>query len=173
MAKSTRKEELSRCLRSIALSGLSAFGMYFVSSLLLMAATEDKTELRDMISSIFMALAYTICLYHFHMRDRLNTYATHSNSFDVKAELKAFLRGEGKIILMIYGICAVAAEIDLLIPRATASRPVAMVCSLCITMICGYFPIPVLRSILAFVISAVMVCLLAMLRSWKVYRDER
>ena len=172
MATSDPKKEWKRCLKSMVLAALASLGMLIVSSIFLRAAFENHPLLGDIVTPILMALAYAVCFYRFYMYERLNTYAEHGDSFDGKAELTAFLRGDGKVIVLIYSICAAAAEIDLLIPRETPGRPIATACSLCITMICGYFPVPILRSLLSLAVSVGIACFLAILRGRKIHAEE-
>ena len=172
MATMNPKQEWKRCLKCMVLAALASLAMLLATSIFLRAAFENHPMLGEIVTPVLMALAYAVCFYRFYMFDRLDTYAEHTDTFDVKAEVRAFLQGEGRIILIIYGICSVAAEIDLLIPRATPGRPVATACSLCITMICGYFPVPVLRSVLSFAVSVLIVVVLAILRSRKIHRER-
>ena len=89
------------------------------------------------------------------------------------SELKAYIRAEGKYFLLIYGLCALASEIDMLIPRATVGGPVMMVCSFALNPCWGYIPIPVLRYVLACLYSFGVICVMAIIRSRKIYKEEK
>lgn len=167
------KKILTKCLENIAKSGLAACIIFFAVAIFMAAIMEHNSfSERNIAAYILMGVAYPVVLYKLHMNDQLSTYAEHADRFDIKAELRAFIRKEGKFFLLIYGICAVASEIDLLIPRSTPGRPIIFICSFVLNPIWGEIPVPVLRYVLGFAYSAAMVCFLAMLRSRKVYQQD-
>ena len=167
------KEILKTCLKNIAKSGLAACIIFFAVAIIMAAIMEHNSfSERNFAAYILMGVAYFVVLYKLHMNDQLSTYAEHPERFDIIAELRAFIRKEGKFFFLIYGICAVLSEIDLLIPRSTPGRPISFICSFVLNPIWGEIPIPVLRYVLGFAYSAAMVCFLAMLRSKKVYQQD-
>ena len=118
-------------------------------------------------------IVYAIFLYIFRMRNRLDTYAEHTGKFDPKKELIAYIKTEGKIMFILYGIIALISEISFLVLFLTnqTRNPVTFVTQFCIGPWIN-MTIPVLRAVIAFVYSSVIVCLLAVLRSRKIFQDD-
>lgn len=159
------------CLKHITLASLADLGVYAASAILLVAVFEGRRTLLDMVCFVFLMVFYAVFFYRFHMYPRISTYMEHGERFDPKGELMAFLRADGKIMLIIYGICAVVTEISVIVTRGAPQNPVAAICMFPI----GPFmllPIPVLRSVICFVYAAVVLCGLALLRSHRIYKDD-
>ena len=171
---SKNKDSFRTCFKNVVLAGLLGLPTIMVCYLVLGAAMEYNTfEERSVALAVVMGVVNAAALYILHFRNHIYTYAEHGDKFSVMAELKAYIRGEGKYFLWIYGLCALASEIDMLIPRETVGRPVATVCGFALNLIWGYVPVPVVRNLLALLYSFGMVCLLAVLRSRKVYLEDR
>lgn len=159
------------CLKHITLASLADLGVYAASAILLAAVFEGHRTLLDMVCFVFLMVFYAVFFYRFHMYPRISTYMEHGERFDPKGELMAFLRADGKIMLIIYGICAVVTEISVIVTRGAPQNPVAAICMFPI----GPFmllPIPVLRSVICFVYAAVVLCGLALLRSRKIHQND-
>ena len=159
------------CLKHITLASLADLGVYAASAILLAAVFEGHRTLLDMVCFVFLMVFYAVFFYRFHMYPRISTYMEHGERFDPKGELMAFLRADGKIMLIIYGICAVVTEISVIVTRGAPQNPVAAICMFPI----GPFmllPIPVLRSVICFVYAAVVLCGLALLRSHRIYKND-
>ena len=159
------------CLKHITLASLADLGVYAASAILLAAVFEGHRTLLDMVCFVFLMVFYAVFFYRFHMYTRISTYMEHGERFDPKGELMAFLRADGKIMLIIYGICAVVTEISVIVTRGAPQNPVAAICMFPI----GPFmllPIPVLRSVICFVYAAVVLCVLTLLRSRKIYKND-
>ena len=159
------------CLKHITLASLADLGVYAASAILLVAVFEGRRTLLDMVCFVFLMVFYAVFFYRFHMYPRISTYMEHGERFDPKGELMAFLRADGKIMLIIYGICAVVTEISVIVTRGAPQNPVAAICMFPI----GPFmllPIPVLRSVICFVYAAVVLCGLALLRSRKIHQND-
>ena len=159
------------CLKHITLASLADLGVYAASAILLAAVFEGHRTLLDMVCFVFLMVFYAVFFYRFHMYPRISTYMEHGERFDPKGELMAFLRADGKIMLIIYGICAVVTEISVIVTRGAPQNPVAAICMFPI----GPFmllPIPVLRSVICFVYAAVVLCVLTLLRSRKIHRND-
>ena len=129
--------------------------------------------IRDLAVKAIIMITYAIFLYMFHVRHRLNTYAEHTVKFDAKKEWMAYVKTEGKTMFLLYGIIALVSELSYLVLSLmnTTRNPVTFVTQLCIGPWIN-MTIPVLRSIIAFVYSAIIVSLLAVLRSRKIFQDE-
>ena len=159
------------CLKHITLASLADLGVYAASAILLVAVFEGHRTLLDMVCFVFLMVFYAVFFYRFHMYPRISTYMEHGERFDPKGELMAFLRADGKIMLIIYGICAVVTEISVIVTRGAPQNPVAAICMFPI----GPFmllPIPVLRSVICFVYAVVVLCALTLLRSRKIYKND-
>lgn len=158
-------------LKNMTLASLTDLGVYAASAILLAAVFEGHRTLLDMVCFVFLMVFYAVFFYRFHMYPRISTYMEHGERFDPKGELMAFLRADGKIMLIIYGICAVVTEISVIVTRGAPQNPVAAICMFPI----GPFmllPIPVLRSVICFVYAAVVLCGLALLRSRKIHQND-
>lgn len=164
-----------KCLKSMVFATLATLGAFVVCALVIAAAlnTLENRAVRDLAIKAIMMIAYAIFLYIFRMRNRLDTYAEHTNKFDPKKELIAYIKTEGKTMFIFYGAIAIVSEISHWITSLSSAtpNPVTFVSQFCIGPWVN-MTIPVLRSVIAFVYSAVIVCLLAVLRSRKVYQDE-
>jgi hypothetical protein len=159
------------CLKHITLASLADLGVYAASAILLAAVFEGHRTLLDMVCFVFLMVFYAVFFYRFHMYPRISTYMEHGERFDPKGELMAFLRADGKIMLIIYGICAVVTEISVIVTRGAPQNPVAAICMFPI----GPFmllPIPVLRSVICFVYASVVLCVLTLLRSRKIHQND-
>jgi hypothetical protein len=124
---------------------------------------------RDLVS---MAV-YALLLYTFSMRHRIFTYATHTEKMDVKQEILAFIRADGKYFFIIYAVCAFIR----ILSDVMAPGPLLLVrfflSDMAMTSIFTYLKLPdVLSSLLACIYACAMVCLLALIRSRKIHRDD-
>ena len=163
------------CLKHIILASLADLGVYIPAGFLIAAIFEgpepNKATMKDLVCFLFLMAFYAVFFYRFHMYSRINTYAEHTERFDLKAELLGFIRADGKSILIIYGICAVVTEISVIVTNGSPKNPIAAMCMFPI----GPFmllPIPVLRSVICFVYAAAVLCGLALLRSRKIHQND-
>ncbi len=168
---SKQKNKWFTCVKDIAFAALASAGIFVGLSMIIVAVLKEfSPAIRDIIVQALVMVMYPVFFYHFHMRDRLDTYAEHTDKFDVKKELLAYLRSEGKIMLTIYGACAAVSEISgWLIPN-TPQNPIKFPAMFCIGPFVG-IPLPIVGSLLAFVYSSVVVCALALIRSRTVYLE--
>ena len=159
-------------LKHIALASLADFGVYIPLALLTAAVFENSKLLRFMGAYVILAAFYAVFLYRFHMHPRISTYVTHGNVLDYKAELHGFLCADGKVLLTVYGILAVAHEISILALQGSPQNPVGLVCAFPLGAFWAEIPVPILRSVLAFAYASAMACGLALLRSRKIHKDD-
>ena len=159
-------------LKHIALASLADFGVYIPLALLTAAVFENSKLLRFMGAYVILAAFYAVFLYRFHMHPRISTYVTHGNVLDYKAELHGFLCADGKVLLTVYGILAVAHEISILALQGSPQNTVGLVCAFPLGAFWAEIPVPILRSVLAFVYASVVACGLALLRSRKIHKDD-
>ena len=154
---------------------LATLGAFVICALVIAAALNSigsKTFGNIAICVIIMA-TYAVFLYIFRMRNRLDTFAQHTNRFDAKKELIAYIKTEGKIMFILYGIISLVSELSYLalLLMDQTRNPITFVTQFCIGPWIN-MAVPVLRSVVAVVYSAVIVCLLAILRSRKIYQDD-
>ena len=159
-------------LKHIALASLADFGVYIPLALLTAAVFENSKLLRFMGAYVILAAFYAVFLYRFHMHPRISTYVTHGNVLDYKAELHGFLCADGKVLLTVYGILAVAHEVSILALQGSPQNPVGLVCAFPLGAFWAEIPVPILRSVLAFAYASAMACGLALLRSRKIHTDD-
>ena len=159
-------------LKNMTLASLADFGVYIPLALLTAAVFENSKLLRFMGSYVILAAFYAVFLYRFHMYPRISTYVSHTGKLDCKAELRGFLRADGKILLTVYGILAVAHEVSILALQGAPQNPVGLVCAFPLGAFWAEIPVPILRSVLAFVYASVVACGLALLRSRKIHQND-
>lgn len=170
---SKTKKEWGVCIKSIVFASLAALGVFLIGSIVIAAvlAEFENQAIREAIVYVMMMVVHAVCLYRFNMYNRLNTYAEHTDKFDPKKELLAYIRAEGRIIFIIYGIIAAVAEVSELIMLNAPRNPIVFATMFCLGPWVS-LEIPVLRSVIAFAYSAAMICLLAVLRSRKIHQEE-
>ncbi len=162
------------CLKHIVIASLATFGVFMACSLLIAAIFEgeDKHDLRFLVSYLFMMAAYAIFFYRFHEYNRIDTYAEHTDKFSLKRELLAYIRADGKYLFIIYGICAVVTDISCVVLQYSPKNFVGLLTSFCLGPWPNNIKIPVVCAVVCFVYASTVACVLAMLRSRKIYQEE-
>ena len=161
------------CLKNIIFASLASLGIFLIGALVIAAVInefEDRT-IRDVMVYVMMMVIYAVCSYRFHFYNRLKTYTEHTDKFSLKKELIAYICADGKIIFVIYGIIAVVAELSAVIMQNVTPNPILFASTFCLSPWMS-LKIPVLRSLIAFTYSATVICLLAVLRSYKIHQEE-
>ena len=122
------------CLKSIIFASLATLGIFLLSSIIIVAALEKIKYkfIRDAVVQIIMMVMYAVFFYRFHMYNRLDTYADHTDKLDLKRELIAYLRADGKIMFIIYGILAVVAELSILFTNNAPRNPIVFSTAFCL-----------------------------------------
>lgn len=169
---SNEKKPVLTCLKQITLASLADFGAYIPLAIFAAAALEYHKAIRFLVAYGILAVLYGFFLYRFRMCQRISTYVSHGNVMDWKAELLGFLRADGKIMLMIYGILAAAYELSIFVLNGAPQNPVGLVCSFPLGAYWVDFPVPVLRAVLAFVYATVVLCGLELFRSYRIHGDD-
>lgn len=162
------------CVKHIAFASLATFGVYMASSLLIAAIFEgdDKKDLRFLAAYLFMMAAYAVFFYRFHEYNRLDTYAEHTGKFDLKKELLAYIRADGKYLFIIYGICAVVTDISCVVLQYSPKNFVGLLTTFCLGPWPNNIKIPVVCAVVCFVYASAVACVLALLRSRKIRLEE-
>lgn len=161
------------CLKSIVYASLATLGVILIAAIVIVAVLmeiENQT-IRNSATFVLLMIVYAIFLYRFHMHSRLDTYAEHTDKFDIKKELYSYIYTEGKFMFIIYGITTIAAELSYLIMPDISSNPILFATLFCLGPWMA-MKIPVLRTVIAFVYSSSLVCALAVLKSRKIHRDK-
>lgn len=161
------------CIWDVVKASLVCFGMLLVFSIILAAVLmEFESQLiRDCIMYVLTMACYVIFFYRFHMFPRISTYVVHAERVDMKKEMLGFLRADGKYILAIYALAAVAIEISCYIFPSPTPNPIATACLFALGP-CIIIPVPVLRSVVGFVYAAVVLCVLTLIRSRKIHQND-
>jgi len=127
--------------------------------------------LRDIAAYFFLMATYILFFYRFHAHDRLDTYAEHTDKFDVKKEWLAYVRSEDKVLFLMYGICAVATDLSGVITRYAPGNFIALM-----TMPSQgpwiLFEKPILCTLISFAYSFIVACVIALVRSRKIYVEK-
>ena len=172
----SRKEKnpVRACILHVVLSVLVTFVAMMLSSIIVSAVLNefDNQVVETLISDVIMLVVYAVSFYKFHQNDRINTYARHTEAFDVKAEILAYLRGEGKYMFIFFGICAVLREVFGLIPGSFISLVGVIFVDILLNPIVSFLHIPVLSSFIAFLYACALLCLLVVIRSRKIHQDD-
>ena len=173
----SRKEKnpVLACILHVALSVLVTFVAMMLSSIIVSAVLNefDNQIVKTLITDVIMLVVYAVSFYKFHQNDRINTYAQHTEAFDVKAEILAYLRGEGKYMFIFFGICAVLREVFGLIPGSFVSLFGVIFVDMLLNPIVNFLHIPVLSSFIAFLYACTLLCLLVLLRSRKIHEEDQ
>ena len=129
---------------------------------LIIAAVVAEIEamwVRTLMIAVILSVIYAVFFKKFHLAPRLYTYCRHTDTYDFKAELRAFFTTDGKALLIVYGACALLCEVCQWIPMEIIHRfPLACI---------PFFPlyiflenIPVLRSLLSFIFAVALIAFL-------------
>lgn len=161
------------CLQSIIFASLASM-LVFILFAWVIGATFNEIEnqtLREIILHIVMMVLYAVFFYRLRMYKRLVMYEEHADRFEPKKELLAYIRDEGRIMLALYGIAAAVAEISCWVIPVGERNPVVFTSHFFMGPWMA-LDVPVLRAVIAFAYSATVVCLLAVLRSRKIYLQK-
>ena len=158
-------------LKSIVLSSLFAFVLYFILAFPLAGAFEGDAN-KDLYISCCMVLIYALSFYVIHERRRKETFAECDEQFTYGKEIKSYFAAEGKYLLILYGICAAIVEIGMLISAESFNKSIGVAFAM-IYPLTPYIPIPVVRSVLSLLICMLAAVGLAMLRSSRIKRTLR
>lgn len=167
------KKQWFACLQSIIFASLAVMCCFILFAWVIGAffnEIENQT-LREVILHIVMMVMYAVFFYRLRMYKRLVMYEEHADRFEPKKELLAYIRDEGRIMLALYGIAAAVAEISCWMIPVDARNPIVFATHFFMGPWMA-LDVPVLRAVIAFAYSATVVCLLAVLRSRKIYLQK-
>lgn len=167
---SKNKNPWISCLLDIVKASLAALVVYFGSVLFLAAMFEKSKTLRFLAAYVFLMAAYAIFFYRFHAHDRLDTYAEHTDKFNIKKELLAYIRSDDKCLFIIYVVSAVVTDISGIVTQYAPTNPFGV--SMFFLGPWLYLHIPALCAIIGSVYSIAVACIVAIIRSRKIYLKE-
>lgn len=167
------KQKWFHCLKSVVFASLAVFVVFWVVSIVLVAALMEiaNESVRNTVLYLILMIAYAFFFNRFHMHKWLDTFAEHTNEFSPKKELLAYVQADGKYIVIIYGIATIVTEISCWILPNNTPNLIATATMFCLGpwMVLN---IPILRAIIAFAYASSLLCLLAILRSRKIYMQK-
>ena len=169
------KKQLLSNFKSVLISSIVSFFAYLLSVVFLAALWENSAN-RFLYMYCVIAIIYSICFYRFHMSNRIDTFATHGEKYNFIQETKAYLKEDGKFLIIIYGICAIVCEISyLIIYLSNMPTEQNFVFILCL----WFFPfiasikIPILRSVVSLLLASAIAILVANIRSYVIFKDNK
>ena len=170
---SETKKTWIACLKSVVYSSLASLGVFMLFAWVIGAVFNEigPEWLREMTLHVVMMVMYAVFFYLYRFKKRLVTYTEQTDQFALKPELLAYVRTEGKIMFILYGIAAAVTEISRWIIPGDARNPVLLVSHFFMGPWMA-LNVPVLRAVVAFVYSSALVCLLAVLRSRRIHQEK-
>ncbi len=110
--------------RKLALDLLKSIGvfyiLYFLSVNLIGAFLEDEKDagVIKVVLTVIFYIIYAVSFYFIHARKSADDYSMNvgDGKYSFKEDLIAVMKGEGKALAIIYGVCAVLYTIATLVP---------------------------------------------------------
>lgn len=169
-----RKKQLFSLAWNVVKASLATFGSMFIGTLVIswLAKDVDSRAVINFLYDLFLMAAYAVFLYRFHMYPRMTTYKRHTESFDAKGELATFVRTEGYLLFIFYGLCAVLLEVVNIMPMGAFAFIGTVFTDISLGAVWTGLPVPILRAVLAFVYACAVSSGLAWIRSRKIYKND-
>lgn len=150
-------------LVGIVKSWIIAFLAYIASTILLKAFLEDvEQSIFQSIAFGVVGICYAAANYHFFISGNTKEHMKIPDSSDPTyhpiEDLFAYIKGEGKYLLSIYGIFAILCEAARLVK---SQNPISTVLLFLFPAL-GWIEVPVLRIILAYVLSMALLLTLTL-----------
>ena len=174
MAK-TQKPFL-KLLWHMVLAALVAMGVQIAGSAIIGAVLNEFSIqlLINLIYEVFTMTVFAVSFYRFHQYPRISTYMEHPRELDMKGELLAYIRAEGKYLFIFFGVCAVLRVVFNYIAASFISLVGIIFIDTVTTSIGTQLHLPaVLSALIALIYACAMVCGLALLRSRKIHEEDR
>lgn len=163
------KTKLFQFIKSVLISSIVGFLLYAVSVIFLSAIFENSPY-KHFYISCFMVLFYAISFYIVHERKRTCIYSNTNGRFTYVEELKMYYITDGKYLSIIYGISAAIVEISMIITQNAPDNPIGVIFAMVFPLI-PYINIPVVRSLLSFLICIICAFILVLIRSRKIIKE--
>ncbi|MBE6560140.1 MAG: hypothetical protein E7662_03355 [Ruminococcaceae bacterium] len=153
MRKKGYGEFLWRMVKGIALSCIVALAIYLILIMLFSGSVKDKGDGgTDTVPMILLQIAYLIAVYAFYIRHEAREFYTPGEYTDAKTILRGYMRDGGWILLLVFGIVAIAAETIQLLSPETIANPIVFVGVLNMPLI-GAIPLPIVRAVVGYIVS--------------------
>lgn len=169
-----KKQFLSN-LKSVFISSIVSFLVY-AACVIFLAAAWEYNDNKFLYMYCVIAIIYSFCFYHRHMKDRLDTFAAHDKKYDIIQETKMYLKKDGKFLIIIYGICALLCELSYWIIPFTnipmEQNPIPIICLWFFPFI-ATIKIPVLRSLVNLLLAIIIAVLTANIRSYAIFKEKK
>ena len=165
-----------KLLWHIVLAALVAMGVQIAGSAIIGAVLNEFSMrlLIDLIYEVFTMAVFAVSFYRFHQYPRISTYMEHPRELDMKGELLAYIRAEGKYLFIFFGVCAVLRVLFDYIAASFISLVGIIFIDTVMTSIGTQLHLPVvLSALIALIYACAMVCGLALLRSRKIHEEDR
>ncbi len=165
MRKRENKEFIWRMIKGVALSCVIALVIYFAETIVLADILEDAGNLLPMI---LMQIAYLIAIYGFYIRHEAREfYSPEGRAGNAKAILMDYIRREGWLLALVYGVVAVLAEAARLIAPHAIGNPLVFIGMLNMPLSAA-IGIPILRMVIGYAVTMAGIFALTVLARKKV-----
>ncbi len=143
-------------------------------SVIFLAAIFENNDDKFLYMYLVIMIIYAICFYKTAMSNRLETFASHSNKYDFIEESKKYLRKDGKVLVIIYSVCAFACELSYFIITYTSipeeQNIIATACLMFFPFI-DVVEIPILRSVLNLILAILIAVITTNIKSYLIYKE--
>ena len=173
-----RKEKI-KCIKDILIgivkSGFLSFGIYIASIIFfnIVVYKEDYVSERDFTPIyIGMIVFYVVANYMMYIRKQSENQKLSvepAASFSLKKDFVSYFKSEGKYLLAVYGLLAVVLEVSLLLNIMPVSTVLLFPFPL-IGIFVDKLPIPIVRSVAAYVLTMGLLLALTVLEHYRVYK---
>lgn len=152
------KKKMFKLIKGIVLSELLAFVLYAVSapflSSMLYGRTDERTEEDLKFTAVYfiMFVIYIVANYIIYIRKAFDEEHLGGNGpFALVDDLKMYISGDGRYLLIAYGVLAVVTELLMLIGGPSAATLFVFIFPLI-----GVINVPVLRTVVSYVLLMVL-----------------
>lgn len=166
---------ITNMIFGIIKSGLLSFVIYLASSVFfnIVVYKEDYVSKRDFTPVyIGMIFFYAIANYLVYIRqqsDNKKMSVESTVSFNLKNDFISYIKEEGKYLLIIYGAMAIVLETSLILKIWSILAALSIVFPT-IGIFVDKFQIPIVRSVVAYTVTILLILALTMLDHYRVYK---
>lgn len=161
------KKILLSLLKSLIIASLWAFGALVIFAIII-AAVLNSTPYANILIFFIVGAIYIPFWYHGREGKRIEPYTARGEDVTYRSELVAYWQKEGKILFVIFIVCAVIGEISFFLPM---QQNFVAFCLVPIFPPLGLIPIPVLRGVCSIAWAAAVAVGCVLLRSRKLIKE--